>query len=107
MGQESVSQNGYTYVKTPDGTRLKHHLVAEKKLGRKIDTNFERVIFKDGDRKNFDEGNIEVVLKKAETRKMVLERIDERLEELQERKRQLLAEEAAEQDGVQSQSEAS
>jgi transcriptional regulator NrdR family protein len=84
-------------VKTPDGTRLKHHLVAEKKYGRRIDTNFERVIFKDGDRKNFDEDNIEVVLKKAETRKVILERIDERIVELQERKAQLLAEEAAEQ----------
>lgn len=105
IGEETVSQNGYTYVKTPDGKRLKHHIVAEAKLGRKIDTNFERVIFKDRDKTNFDPANIEVVLKKAETRRMIIARIDERISELQARKVQLLAEEAAEEDGHQSQSD--
>jgi hypothetical protein len=58
LGTENVSANGYTWVKVPTGWRLKHHLIAEERLGRKIDTKTERVTFADGDRTNFAADNI-------------------------------------------------
>lgn len=57
VGDENVSANGYTYVKTSTGWILKHWLVAEEKLGRPI-TKSDRVSFKDRDRTNFDPDNI-------------------------------------------------
>lgn len=58
LGSENVSANGYTWVKTSTGWRLKHHLIAEEKIGRKIDTKTDRVTFADGDRTNFKPDNI-------------------------------------------------
>lgn len=52
VGTPRVSANGYHYTKVADdgqgkpGWRLTHHLVAEKKLGRKLLPN-ERVSFVD------------------------------------------------------------
>lgn len=52
VGSVRVSANGYHYTKVEDdgsgkpGWRLTHHLVAEKKLGRKLLPN-ERVSFVD------------------------------------------------------------
>jgi hypothetical protein len=84
LGFEKVSQNGYTYVKTPENKwRLKHHLIAEKNLGRSIDTKIERVIFKDHDRKNFDPDNIVVEPKKGVTKETKRARLLSRIEELE------------------------
>lgn len=60
IGDETVAKNGYRYVRTSSGWRLKHHLVAEKKLGRLIDTKAELVVFLDKDRTNFAPSNIKV-----------------------------------------------
>lgn len=59
VGQETVSQNGYRYVKTPTGWKAKHHLVAEEKLGRTLKKG-ERVSFANGDREDFRPENIVV-----------------------------------------------
>jgi hypothetical protein len=59
LGEEKTSANGYVYVKTETGWRLKHHLIAEKKLGRPLQPD-ERVYFVDNDRANFKVKNIEV-----------------------------------------------
>ena|SRR5438105_1198768 len=59
LGTENVSQNGYTYVKTEDGWKLKHHIIAEKKIKRPLEKN-ERAFFKDGDKTNFKPSNIEI-----------------------------------------------
>jgi hypothetical protein len=64
VGTERIAPNGYTYVQTPKGQRLKHHIIAEKKFGRPINTDVERVIFIDLDRTNFDPDNIDVQSKK-------------------------------------------
>jgi hypothetical protein len=56
LGTENKSANGYMYVKTSTGWRLKHHLIAEGMLGRPL--NGERVSFKDGNRENFHPSNI-------------------------------------------------
>jgi len=64
LGYERIAQNGYHYVKTLDGWRLKHHIIAEKSLGRPINTETERVLFINRDREDFDPANIMVVEKK-------------------------------------------
>ena len=95
LGAERVTINGYHYIKTPDGWRLKHHLIAEKTLGRKIDGKIERVIFKDRDRHNFDSDNIVVEAKKGVTKEAQKARLESRIEELQAQLADLTETEAA------------
>lgn len=64
VGSERVAKNGYHYTRTESGWRLTHHVIAEQKLGRAVDSSQERVRFIDGDRSNLDPSNIEVVEKK-------------------------------------------
>lgn len=66
IGTEVETQNGYINVKTEDGWRYKHAIIAEEKLGRPIEKG-ERVRFKDGNRRNFDPSNIEVYAVKEPT----------------------------------------
>lgn len=81
VGAENVSANGYTYVKTAStGWRLKHHLVAEAKIGRPI-TKEDRVSFADNDRTNFDPENILVAPKQKRGQSHHDRRIN-RLEEI-------------------------
>lgn len=71
-GAERVSVNGYHYTRVGGKWRLTHHIIAEKSLGRSIDTGRDFVRFKDGDRKNLEPGNIEVLAKnKATVRKKI------------------------------------
>lgn len=87
-GTETWNQNGYCQVKTSTGWRFKHHLIAEGKLGRPLADN-ERVIFIDGDRKNLDPENLQVVIKQVR----VSQTYDKRLTALGDRM-QLFVEEA-------------
>lgn len=64
VGSETINQKGYTSVKTETGWKSKHIIIAERNLGRLIDKETERVLFRDRDRTNFDPDNIEVVTKK-------------------------------------------
>lgn len=80
IGDENVAVNGYHYVKTSTGWRLKHHLVAEKTLGRAIRKD-ELVSFKDKDRTNFKPDNI-IVTKKSGTKNSSL---NKRLTTIEER----------------------
>lgn len=92
-GDERVSQNGYKYIKTPDGPwRLAHHLLAESEiLGRDLLPD-ERVIFIDRDRTNITVENLDVVKVKGkpsvEKRRAILQaKIDDlqaQLDELDE-----------------------
>jgi len=59
VGDTRVSDNGYHYTKCENKWRLTHHLIAEKKLGRALETG-ERVSFVDNDRTNLDPDNITV-----------------------------------------------
>lgn len=75
LGSEKVSQNGYTYVKTPTGWRLKHHIIAEETIGRPLRGD-ERVLFDDHKKDNFDPNNLTVVTSKAKARKIAKLRTD-------------------------------
>lgn len=84
VGAERVSQNGYVYVKMSDGSwKLKHHVVIEEKLGRSIDTDTERVLFNDRDRKNFDPDNLIVTAKKGVTKETRRAQLEARRDEIE------------------------
>jgi hypothetical protein len=85
-GEERVAPNGYHYIKTKDGWRLKHHILAEEALGRPLKDS-ERVSFKDNDRTNFDPENLQVRKqrnRKADRAKFLRNRIHIAQEELAE-----------------------
>ncbi len=82
VGDTRRSPNGYHNTRTADGWRLTHHLVAEKKLGRKLNSD-ERVTFKDGKRTNLEPDNIIVVKKGQRSREAIRARLTARIAELQ------------------------
>lgn len=69
---------------------MTHHLIAERKLGRRL--NNEIVRFKDGDKTNFDPSNIEVIQKKTGSLRKRLALVEAKIEELQEERADLLRE---------------
>lgn len=99
-GDQVVAANGYTYVYVARGDKLervlKHHLVAEKKYGRPP-AEGERVIFKNGDRRDFNPDNIEYATKNNELaslkrrRNSLIERIRECKAQLAEVEKELKA----------------
>lgn len=80
LGTETINQNGYTMVKTSTGWRLKHHIVAEAKLGRPLEKN-ERVSFGEGGRQDFSHDNIIVTIKQVR----VSQTYDKRLQAIEDR----------------------
>jgi hypothetical protein len=80
VGEERLSPNGYWYVKTPQGWRLKHHIIAEKALGREI-LKDEIVRFRDLDRTNLSPDNIEVIPKGLHSKAKRLATVEAKLEE--------------------------
>lgn len=63
-GDTNVAPNGYHYTRHGGKWRLTHHLIAEKMLGRPLESD-EMATFIDKDRKNICESNIRVVLRKT------------------------------------------
>jgi hypothetical protein len=92
IGSEMTSQNGYHYIRTEDGWRLRHHIIMEEKLGRKVDTHQETVFFIDHDRNNLDPDNIDIKPKSKVKRK---EKLEEQLERIKEELALLEEEEAS------------
>src|SRR4051812_28467979 len=82
VGTERVSQNGYRYVKEPQGWKLVHQVVAERTLGRALLPN-ERVKFKDGDRTNLDPDNILVYTSRERSKASRIAELEAKIEELQ------------------------
>lgn len=81
IGDENTSANGYKYVRTEEGWRLKHHIIAEEKLKRPIKPD-ETVRFKDGDRNNLSPDNIIVTPRKTSLRGRIAS-LDSKIMELQ------------------------
>jgi HNH endonuclease len=97
-GRETVSANGYTYVRVGGRWRPKSHLVAERALGRSLREG-ETVRFKDGDKTNFDPDNLMVtngparsteakIVKLISKRNDITDLLVELINELPEHKRQ-------------------
>jgi hypothetical protein len=83
IGDENQAANGYWYVRTAEGWRLKHHIVAEKKYKRDIDTRVDRVVFLDGNRENFKPSNIEIRVRNKPSNEKKRAALQARIEELQ------------------------
>lgn len=91
-GSRRVSANGYDYTKTEDrGWVLTHWLVAEEKLGRKIQRG-ERVSFADGDRTNFAPDNIKVTQMGGGSLPRRKAQLEARIQELQAELEDVIAE---------------
>jgi len=82
IGTERISANGYKYRKVDNGVWvLVHRLLAEEKLGRKLNEN-EYAAFIDGDRTNFDPQNIIVRLRGRASLRRRLAQVEARLAEM-------------------------
>ena len=82
-GDEMTAQNGYHYVRVKGIWRLKHHIIAEEKLRRRINTSKERVIFIDRNRNNLDPNNIQVEPKRMESLPAKRARLEAKRDEIQ------------------------
>lgn len=87
-GTTRWSPNGYHYTRTRTGWRLTHHLVAEKKLGRRLKEN-ERVYFIDGDRTNLAQENLDIRSVREKTKQALRAQLEARLEDIQARLEEL------------------
>lgn len=94
VGTTRVAQNGYTWIKTDEGWRYLHHVIAEQKLGRRL-ARHERVKFIDGDRYNLVAGNLEVfqsdksMMREQNKVFLLQQQVDQMLEELTDIKARL------------------
>jgi hypothetical protein len=65
VGETMVNANGYSCTRTSGGWRFTHHMIAEAKLGRPINSETETVKFADGNNSNLNPNNIIVTPKKT------------------------------------------
>jgi hypothetical protein len=85
VGAERISQNGYLYVKTEDGWKLAHRLMAEREiLKRPLNPN-ERVTFRNGNKLDVRVENLKVSSVRTDMHTMEKRRdaLIVRIEELQ------------------------
>lgn len=82
-GYEMRAANGYHYRKVNGKWKLLHHIIAEERLGRPIDTTSERVIFLDKNCDNLDPSNI-VVKEKRGGKIQRIAVLEQRIARLQE-----------------------
>lgn len=82
VGDKRWSPNGYHYTRCEEGWRLTHHLIAEKNLGRRLQSG-ERVKFVDGNKKNFAPDNIAVTKMGQGSLNRRKAQLEARIEELQ------------------------
>jgi hypothetical protein len=91
-GDTNVSANGYHYTRQNGKFRLTHHIIAEEKLGRPINTETEVVRFKDKDKTNLSPDNIEAIPKGTTSVRARLARVEAQIAELTAQRDLLLAE---------------
>lgn len=84
-GDTHVAANGYHYTRTDGKWRLTHHIIAEKELGRSIDSEKETVRFADSDRANLTPGNIIVVPLKGRSKAAQVATLHARIADLQDK----------------------
>jgi hypothetical protein len=81
IGTITVTDDGYSVIKTEGGWELVHRLVASEKLGRKLHPS-ERVYFVDGDRANLDPENIAIAKKGVSDKVRRYQKLRERMDDL-------------------------
>lgn len=91
-GTTNVSANGYHYTKQNGRFRLTHHILAEEKLGRPINTEVEVIRFKDRDKTNLSPDNIEVIPKGKASVRARLARVNAMIAEYEAQRDLLLKE---------------
>lgn len=84
IGAERWSPNGYHYTKTKHGWDLTSRILMEEKLGRPL-LPTERVVFKNGNRRDVRIENLELTEVKSDLKKMraKLATIQDKIRELQ------------------------
>ncbi len=85
-GDTRIAKNGYHYTRTAIEWRLTHHIIAEEKYGRKVNTEKERVVFVDGKRDNLIPSNIEIREQGKTSTKRRIAQIEARILELEAEK---------------------
>ena len=88
IGQTRTAPNGYHYTRTARGWKLTHRLVAERSLGRALSQN-ERVRFRDGDRTNLHDENLEVYKVGSSSIAKRRAHLENKIEELQAQLKEL------------------
>lgn len=81
VGEERTSPNGYRYRRVEEGWELVHRLIAEQKLGRKLNDN-EYATFVDGDKTNLKPSNIIVRLRGRASIRRRIAQLNARIEEM-------------------------
>jgi len=89
-GTTRTAQNGYHYTRQDGKWELTHRLVAEDKLGRKLDAT-ETAYFVDGDRQNLSPSNIAVRYKTVKAMKDKVAALEAKIIELNKERHNLLA----------------
>lgn len=69
IGDERWSPNGYHYTKTKTGWQLTSRMLMEEKLGRPL-LSTERVVFKNGNRRDVRIDNLELTEVKTDLKKL-------------------------------------
>lgn len=82
VGDTRTAANGYHYTRTESGWRLTHHIIMEASLGRSLEPD-ERVVFKDGKRRNLDPDNIVISNKARGSLRRRKAQLEARIQELQ------------------------
>lgn len=83
VGATGTTPQGYLIEKTADGWQLKHRLVMEEKLGRKLGPR-ERVYFANGNKQDCRPENLRVEVSSKRTLRSLERRREKLLEQLKE-----------------------
>jgi hypothetical protein len=90
-GSTRTAPNGYHYTKRSGKWRLTHHLLMEDILGRPL-MSWERVKFKDGNRRHLDKKNLLLVDKGGVTGEQKIAQLELQIKTLTELRDSIAAE---------------
>jgi hypothetical protein len=97
IGSITTSQNGYQYIRTETGWRLRHHVIAEEHILRRPLEPYEIVRFRDGNKKNIHPDNLLVARKGTSRVRARLAKVISEIQQL-EAERDLLMKEIEQED---------
>ncbi len=89
VGDTRVAPNGYHYTKTDRGWEATHRIIAARKLGRRLSER-EWVQFRDGDRTNLTEENLEVFEIGQKSKEKRIAELEAKIQDLQHQLQELV-----------------